>query len=399
MCEKEPKRRSCTECPQYDGMKCTATDFTLGDRDEVLQQEHRRGFICLDTGEAELKGDAVLQWTAEQERLSQEKGYKSCEEMWAAEDKQVKYGLRIDEDNEHLEPVLHVSNDPGPVKLTFQYEENAKSVDDTMYHPNQPENQKWYTVEARANIGVDLDLLREHNPNIRVIRASELEKSATTDCIADMLHKGEGGPLTSVFTGSKMPDGIIHMVDCNPAHAQFQYRPEALPKYAGSPSSECPSRRDGPPQKGKITENRHLHNTLRCALIRNPEAHCGNCKKSHTEGDRLVCDKWGLQDILMPYRPCEKWALEPLKVRAEEQQIHYAEGSGLQYVKNPPPLFRDPNGFWEPVRPRSCTNCKLYNDPICMKMATHIGTRQEILAKEEENGFLCFAADQMRRDE
>lgn len=343
MCEKEPKRRSCTECPQYDGMKCTATDFTLGDRDEVLQQEHRRGFICLDTGEAELKGDAVLQWTAEQERLSQEKGYKSCEEMWDAEDKQVKYGFRIDEDNEHLEPVLHVSNDPGPIKLTFQYEENAKSVDDTMYHPNQPKNQQWYTVEARANIGVDLDLLREHNPNIKVIRASDLE--------------------------------------------------------AGSPSSECPSLRDGPPQKGKIVENNHLHNTLRCALIRNPEAHCGNCKKSHTEGGRLVCDKWGLQNILMPYRPCEKWAFDPPKVRAEEQQIHYAEGSGLQYVKNPQPLFRDINGFWEPVRPRSCTNCKLYNDPICMKMATHIGTRQEILAKEEENGFHCFATDQMQRDE
>ena len=102
----------------------------------------------------------------------------------------------------------------------------------------------------------------------------------------------------------------------------------------------------------------------------------------------------------MPYRPCEKWAFDPLKVRAEEQQIHYAEGSGLQYAENPPPLFtRDPNGYWEPVRPRSCTNCKSYNDPICMKMATHIGTRQEILAKEEENGFLCFAADQMQRDE
>ena len=370
MCEKEPKRRSCTECPQYDGMKCSATDFTLGDRDEVLYQEHRRGFICLDTGEAELKGDAAIQWTAEQERLSLEKGYKSCEEMWAAEGKQVKAGFRIDKDNEHLEPLAQISNGPGPVKLTFQYEEkakatdwpqykglecratdawtsdngtllqaaNAKSVDDTMYHPNQPENQQWYTVEARANIGVDLDLLREHNPNIKVIRASELE--------------------------------------------------------AGSPSEEVHPVGMDTPRKGKIVENNHLHNTLRCALIRNPEAHCGNCKKSHTEGDRLVCDKWGLRDILMPYRPCEKWAFDPLKVRAEERQIHYAEGSGLQYAENPPPLFKDLNGFWEPVRPRSCTNCKSYNDPICMKMATHIGTRQEILAKEEENGFLCFAADQ-----
>ena len=60
MCENQPEPRSCTTCPKYDGMKCTATDFTLGDRDEVLYQEHRRGFICLDTGEAELKGDAVL---------------------------------------------------------------------------------------------------------------------------------------------------------------------------------------------------------------------------------------------------------------------------------------------------------------------------------------------------
>lgn len=126
MCEKEPKRRSCTECPQYDGMKCTATDFTLGPRDDVLQQEHRRGFICLDTGDAELRGDAVLQWTAEQERLCQVRGYKSVEEMWAAEGKQVKSGFRIDEGNEHLEPVLQVSDGPGPVKLTFQYEENAK---------------------------------------------------------------------------------------------------------------------------------------------------------------------------------------------------------------------------------------------------------------------------------
>lgn len=329
MCEKEPKRRSCTTCPQYDGMKCTATDFTLGDRDEVLQQEHRRGFICLDTGEADLKGDAVLQWTVEQERLSQEKGYKSVEEMWTDEGKKVKCGFYTDRDNKHLEPVLQVAN--------------AKSVDDTMYHPNQQENQQWYTVEARANIGVDLDLLREHNPNIKVIRASDLE--------------------------------------------------------AGSPSSECPSRRDGPPQKGKIDENKAVHNRQRLSVTLSPVDTCGNCKKSHTEGDRLVCDKWGIQNILMPHRLCAKWALDPLKVRAKEQQIHYAEGDGLQYVENPPPLFKDLNGFWEPVRPRSCTNCKSYNDPICMKMGTHIGTRQEILAKEEENGFHCFAADQIQRDE
>jgi hypothetical protein len=192
--------------------------------------------------------------------------------------------------------------------------------------------------------------------------------SATADCIADMLHKGEGGPFTSVFT-------------------------------AGSPSSECPSLREGPPQKGKIAENKAVHNSQRLSVTLSPDDTCYNCKKSHTEGGRLVCDKWGLQDILMPHRLCAKWALDPLKVRAEEQQIHYAEGSGLQYVENPPPLFKDINGYWEPVQPRSCTNCKLYNDPICMKTETHIGTRQEILAKEEVQGFHCFAADQMQRDE
>lgn len=110
MCEKEPKHKSCTDCPQYDGMKCTATDFTLGDRDEVLHQENRRGFICLDTGEAELKGDAAIQWTAEQERLRQEKGYNSCEEMWAAEGKQVKSGFCLDEDNKEIQPVMIISH-------------------------------------------------------------------------------------------------------------------------------------------------------------------------------------------------------------------------------------------------------------------------------------------------
>lgn len=372
MCEKEPKHKSCTTCPQYDGMKCTATDFALGDRDEVLHQEHRRGFICLDTGEAELKGDAVLQWTVEQERLSQEKGYKSVEEMWAAEGKQVMCGFRIDKDNKHLEPLAQISNGPGPVKLTFQYEENAKSVDDTMYHPN----------------------------------------SVTADCIADMLHKGEGGAFTSMFTGSKMPDGIIHMVDCNPAHAQFQYRPEALPKYAGSPSSECPSRRDGPPQKGKIGQNMVQYTANRLAAMRDPDGTCDKC--SHCQDG--YCHQWHMQ-IHMPHIPCGYWRLgknkadwciatqdteSPLSTYVDNASLptgRIIAGSGLQYVENPPPLFKDLNGYWEPVRPRSCTNCKLYNDPICMKMATHIGTRQEILTKEEENGFHCFAADQMQRDE
>ena len=324
MCEKEPKRRSCTECPQYDGMKCTATDFTLGARDEVLQQEHRRGFICLDTGEAELKGDAVLQWTESQERLRQEKGYKSCEEMWAAEGKQVKSGFRIDEDNEQLEPMLQVSNGPGPVKLTFQYEE----------------------------------------------------------------------------------------------------------KEPGSPSSECPSRREGPPQKGKIAENKAVHNSQRLSVTLSPDATCDNCNKSHTEGDRLVCDRWGLQNILMPYRPCEKWSrnmraslstdkdksaqtTDALKVSLlynKDQSLKHVEivpeqewreleqssggvfyeGSGLQYVENPSPIFtRD---FFEP-RKKSCLLCKHYTEPSCDVCKRSIGTVQELYTKEETYGFHCFAAD------
>jgi hypothetical protein len=158
---------------------------------------------------------------------------------------------------------------------------------------------------------------------------------------------------------------------------------------AGSPSSECPSLREGPPQKGKIDD----HNSLRLEILRHPEASCLNCNKSHREGLRLVCYRWGLKDILMPQRTCERWALDPSKVRAEKPQICYAEGSGLQYVENPPPLFtRDPNGYWEPVKPRSCTNCKLYNDPICMKIGTHIGNRAQIWQREDLDGFQCIAA-------
>ena len=328
MCEKEPKRRSCTTCPQYDGMKCTATDFTLGDRDEVLQQEHRRGFICLDTGEAELKGDAVLQWTAEQERLSQEKGYKSVNEMWATEGKQVKSGFRLDWDNKHMEPVLQVSN--------------AKSVDDTMYHPN----------------------------------------SATADCIADMLHKGEGGPFTNVFT-------------------------------VPSPSSECPSLREGPPQKGKIGQSMVQYTANRLAAMRDPDGTCDKC--SHCQDG--YCHQWHMQ-IHLPDIPCGYWSLgknkadrriatqyteSPLSTQVDNAPLPTGRiivGSGIQYIPNPPPLFtRDPNGYWEPVKPRSCTNCKGYNDPICMKMATHIGTRQEIWDKEQRDGFQCIAAmDKEERD-
>ena len=55
-------------------------------------------------------------------------------------------------------------------------------------------------------------------------------------------------------------------------------------------------------------------------------------------------------------------------------------------------MWKDTNGYWEPVRPRSCTNCKLYNDPICMKIGTHIGTREELWGKEKRDGFQCIAA-------
>lgn len=350
MCENQPEPRSCTTCPKYDGMKCTAADMLMGDREQVLQEEHRRGFICVDTGEVELKGDGVLEWTAEQERLRQEKGYKSCEEMWDAEGKQVKCGFRIDEDNEELEPVLQVSNGPGPIKLTFQYEENAKSVDDTMYHPNQPENQQWYTVEARANIGVDLDLLREHNPNIKVIRASELE--------------------------------------------------------AGSPSSECPSLREGPPQKGKIDQNMVQYTANRLAAMRDPDGTCNKC--SHCKDG--YCHQWHMH-IHMPHIPCGYWSRgrnkadwclatqdieSPLSTQVDNASLPPGKiiaGSGLTYVKNPPPLFtRDSSGYWEPIKPRSCTNCKLYNDPICMKIGTHIGNREEMWAREKRDGFQCIAA-------
>lgn len=211
---------------------------------------------------------------------------------------------------------------------------NAKSVDDTMYHPN----------------------------------------SATTDCIVDILHKGEGGPFNSVFT-------------------------------APSPSSECPSLREGPPQKGKIGENSGLPG----ALEWRSETTCLNCRKSHREGLRLVCDRWGIQNILMPQRTCDAWKFDqdtskaardagsPLSTTVDNAlsapgRIGYEEDSGLQYVENPPSLFiRDPNGYWEPVKPRSCTNCKLYNDPICMKIDTHIGNRAQIWQREDLSGFQCIA--------
>lgn len=233
MSEKEPKRRSCTTCPQYDGASCEATGVWLGDKNRVLQDERRHGFICHDTGETEAMLDNIT----------------------------------------------------------------SRLVDDTMYHPN----------------------------------------SATADCIVDMLRKGEGGPFTSVFPGAKMPDGIIHMVDCSPAHVQFQYRPEALLKYAGSPSSECPSLREGPPQKGKIDEN-------------NPS-------------DAPVIPSGTI-----------------------------VAGEGIQVIENPGPMWKDTNGYWEPIKPRSCTTCKFYNDPICMQIATHIGTREEMWAREKRDGFQCIAA-------
>lgn len=194
--------------------------------------------------------------------------------------------------------------------------ENSKSVDDTMYHPS----------------------------------------SATADCIADMLHKGEGGPFTNVFT-------------------------------AGSPSSECPSLREGPPQKGKIGQNMVQYTTNRLAAMRNPDGTCDKC--SYCQDG--YCYQWHMQ-IHMPHIPCGYWSTESSFFTTLDNVVsspsRIIARNGLAWVENP-------NGYWEPIKSRSCTNCKLYNDPICMKMETHIGTRQEILAKEEENGFLCFAADQL----
>ena len=209
MCENQPKPRSCITCPKYDGMQCTATDFTLGPRDEVLQEEHRRGFICIDTGEAELKGDAAMKWAVEQQRCSEEQGFRSVSEMWEAQGKRVSEG--------------------------------------------------W-------------------------------------------------------------SDG-----------------PAVVVSPAGSPSSECPSLREGPPQKGKIDEN----NPSDTSLI---------------PSGTIVA------------------------------------GEGIQLIENPGPIWKDTNGYWEPVKPRSCTTCKGYNDPICMKIATHIGTREEIWDKEQRDGFQCIAA-------
>lgn len=300
MWEKEPKCRSCTTCPQYDGAVCQATGIWLGDKELILHQEARRGFICLDTKEAELKGDAALKFA----------------EVWA-------------DDHDKI----------------------AKSVDDTMYHPN-------VVVDSTDLHSVTVCPPKESNTFKMTIRLVDSDDSA-----------------------------------------------------AGSPSSECPSRREGPPQKGKIDD----HNSLRLEILRHQEATCRNCNKSHYEGLRLVCDKWGLQDIKMPERTCEEWRRDPeagvslpesdspLSTTVDNASLSksdfYAAGDGLQLTENPVPLWKDTNGYWEPVRPRSCVNCKLYNDPICMKMVTHIGMRQEILAKEEENGFLCFAADQMQREE
>lgn len=150
------------------------------------------------------------------------------------------------------------------------------------------------------------------------------------------------------------------------------------------------------------------HNSQRAAIMRNPEATCCNCNKSHYEGLRLVCDKWGLRDIQFPERPCEKWALDPkagvslpesdspLSTTVDNASLPksglYEAGDGLQLTENPVPLWKDTNGYWEPVKPRSCTNCKLYNDPICMKIGTHIGTRAQIWQREDLEGFQCIAA-------
>lgn len=209
MCENQPEPRSCTTCPKYDGMKCTAADMLMGDREQVLQEEHRRGFICVDTGEAELKGDAAMKWAVEQQRCSEIQGFRSVTEMWEAQGKRVLEG--------------------------------------------------WH-------------------------------------------------------------DG-----------------PAVVVSPAGSPSSECPSLREGPPQKGKIDEN----NPPDAPII--------------TSGTIVA-------------------------------------GEGIQLIENPGPMWKDTNGYWEPIKPRSCTTCKFYNDPICMKIGTHIGTRAQIWQREDLDGFQCIAA-------
>ena len=209
MCEKEPKRNSCTECPQYDGMTCAATDMVLGEREQVLQEERRRGFICLDTGEAELKGEAAMHWGAEQERLWREQGFHSISDMWKAQGKRVSEGWN---------------------------------------------------------------------------------------------------------------DG-----------------PAIVVSPAGSPSSECPSLREGPPQKGKIDEN------------------------SPSDAPLIASGT-------------------------------IVAGKGIQLIENPGPIWKDTNGYWEPIKPRSCTTCKFYNEPICTKLDAVIGTRAQIWQREDLNGFQCIAA-------
>ena len=150
------------------------------------------------------------------------------------------------------------------------------------------------------------------------------------------------------------------------------------------------------------------HNSQRLSITLKPEATCCNCNKSHYEGLRLVCNKWGLRDIKMPKRPCEKWALDPeagvslpesnspLSTTVDNVSLPKSgtiiAGEGIQLIENPGPMWKDTNGYWEPVRPRSCTNCKLYNDPICMKIGTHIGTRAQIWQREDLEGFQCVAA-------
>lgn len=150
------------------------------------------------------------------------------------------------------------------------------------------------------------------------------------------------------------------------------------------------------------------HNSLRLSITLKSEATCCNCNKSHYEGLRLVCGKWGLRDIKMPERPCEKWALDPeagvslpesdspLSTTVDNASLPkrgtIVPGQGIQVMENPVPLWKDTNGFWEPIKSRSCTNCKLYNDPICMKIGTHIGNREELWDKEKRDGFQCIAA-------
>jgi hypothetical protein len=169
---------------------------------------------------------------------------------------------------------------------------NAKSVDDTMYHPN--------VVADSAD-----------------------------------LHSVTGWPHKESNT-FKMTFRLVDSDD----------------SAAGSPSSECPSLQEGPPQKGKIEDSDPLETGV---IVK-----CG-------EG--------------IPVLPGTS---------------HYDHDTQIGIVENPPPLFTV--DLFEP-RQKSCISCKHYQDPVCDACGRVIGTMLDLAELEEVQGFHCFAADQMQREE